>query len=59
MRSIGLITAAVPHAPASSKVSSSSSGTRRCSTIIPIESAIFIKLLLVIEGRIDDDLGVM
>ena len=56
---IGLITAAVPQAPASSNVSSSSSGIGRRSTLIPMSSANCIKLLLVIEGRIEVDFGVI
>lgn len=38
---------------------SSSSGTGRHSTFIPKSSASCIKLLFVIEGRIEDDFGVM
>ena len=59
MREIGLITAAVPQAPASSNVASSSTWIGRRSTFIPIFSAKNIKLLFVIEGRIDVDNGVM
>ena len=44
---------------ASSMVSSSSSGIGRRSTLMPISSANCIRLLLVIEGRIEDDFGVM
>ena len=55
---IGLITAAVPQAPASSKVESSSSAMGRRSTFMPMVSASCIKLLLVMEGRIDVLCGV-
>ena len=55
---MGLITAAVPHAPASSKVASSSSGIWRRSTVMPMSSANCIRLLLVMEGKMDVDFGV-
>ena len=59
MREIGEITAAVPQAPASSNDSSSSMAMGRRSTFIPMSSAICIRLLFVIEGRIDVLCGVM
>ena len=59
MRSIGLITAAVPQAPASSNVVSSSSGIGRRSTFRPISSANCIRLRLVIDGRMEVESGVM
>ena len=59
MRAIGLITAAVPQAPASSNVASSSSGIGLTSTFKPKSKANCCRLLLVMEGRIEEDFGVM
>ena len=56
---IGEITAAVPQAAHSSNVESSSTATGRSSTFIPISFANCRRLLLVIEGRIEVDFGVM
>ena len=52
-------TAAVPQAAHSSNVESSSTATGRSSTFIPISFANCRRLLLVIEGRIEVDFGVM
>ena len=55
---IGEMTAAVPHAPTSSKSSYSSTGIGRCSTFKPISSARTRNDMLVIEGKMDADDGV-
>lgn len=55
---MGEMTAAVPQAPASSKVESSSSGICRHSTLSPISRAMVWRELLVMDGRIDVDFGV-
>src|SRR5664279_4160136 len=56
---IGVITAAVPQAPTSSKDSNSSTPTGLFSTFIPIFFANSIRLILVMEGRIEVDFGVI
>ena len=54
-----MLYAAVPQAAHSSNVESSSTATGRSSTFIPISFANCRRLLLVIEGRIEVDFGVM
>src|SRR5659263_591569 len=56
---IGLITAAVPQAPVSTKEESSSTGTGRRSVFIPRLLAISIRHIFVIEVNRDTDLGVI
>ncbi len=56
---IGLITAAVPHAPVSENVTSSPTGTFLLSVFKPRLPAISIRLIFVIEFRIDSDFGVI
>src|SRR5450759_3555261 len=55
---MGLITAAVPQAPASTNDESSSTGTCRRSVFIPRQFAMSIRLIFVIEFNIDSDFGV-
>src|ERR1035437_5263526 len=52
------MTAAVPQAPASTKVASSSTGTCRRSVFIPRFLAISIRLIFVIEFNIDSNFGI-
>ena len=59
MRAIGVMTTAVPQAPASSKVSSSSRGMGRFSTVMPRSSATVCRLLLVMDGSTLSESGVM
>ena len=56
---MGVITAAVPQAPASSNEPSSSTGTGLFSTVIPMFLARSIRLILVMEGRMDLESGVI
>ena len=58
MCEMGVMTTAVPQPAASSNVESSSMGTGRCSTFMPMSAATSRSVLLVMEGSTLSDSGV-